>query len=189
MCIKFAWSNNSSTRNYWKISNNRPSKWRIINHQTAEVLLAPLFPVHVVPGPLLPLLVTAGPVVLPGHAPEAAGAAALLLHEAGVQIGLVIRAADWLQRGRAHPATPAPLEHRQTLGQRHLGRERSDSDGSAPYMAMGQVFMTRGRDWQQLVQGAVPQWDEDFIISQGLWSLVLLLHFPTPCLLQLRCNC
>ena len=63
--------------------------------------------------------------MLPGHAPEAAGAAALLLHEARVQIGLVIRAADWLQRGRAHPATPAPLEHRQTLGQRHLGRERS----------------------------------------------------------------
>ena len=151
--------------------------------------------------------------MLPGHAPEAAGAAALLLHEAGVQIGLVIRAANWLQRGRAHPTTPAPLENRQTLGQRHLGRERSgqcqedecchpacqkctaqcqvrirsESDGSPPYM--GQVFMTRGGDWQQLVQAAVPQWDEDFIISQGLWSLVLLLHFPTPCLLQLRCNC
>ena len=50
----------------------------------------PLLPVHVVPGSLLPLLVTTGPVVLPGHAPEAAGAAALLLHEAGVEIGLVI---------------------------------------------------------------------------------------------------
>ena len=29
------------------------------------------------------------------------------------------------------------------------------------------------------MQSAVPQWGEDFIISQGLWSLALLLHFPT----------
>ena len=62
----------------------------------------------------------AGSVVLPRHAPEAAGAAALLLHEAGVEIGLVIRAADRLQRGRADPATPTPLEHRETRGERDL---------------------------------------------------------------------
>ena len=52
--------------------------------------MRPLFLIHVVPGPLLPLLVAAGPVVFPGHAPEAPGAAALLLHEAGVEIRLVI---------------------------------------------------------------------------------------------------
>lgn len=99
----------------------------MINHQTSEWsdALHPLFPVHVVPRPLLPLLVSAGPVVFPGHAPQAAGAAALLLHEAGVEIRLVIRAADWLQRGRAHPATPTPLEHRETLGQRDLGTGRN----------------------------------------------------------------
>ena len=63
----------------------------MINHQTSEwSALHPLFPVHVVPRPLLPLLVAAGPVVFPGHAPEAPGAAALLLHEAGVEISLVI---------------------------------------------------------------------------------------------------
>ena len=62
----------------------------MINHQKIVCPGLILFSVHVVPGPLLPLLVAAGPVVLPGHAPEAAGAATLLLHEAGVEIGLVI---------------------------------------------------------------------------------------------------
>ena len=63
----------------------------MINHQKIVCPGLILFSVHVVPGPFLPLLVAAGPVVLPGDAvPEAAGAAALLLHEAGVEIGLVV---------------------------------------------------------------------------------------------------
>ena len=52
--------------------------------------------VDVVPR-LLPPLLAAGSVVLLGDAAQAPGPAVLLLHEAGVQVGLVVRPADWLQ--------------------------------------------------------------------------------------------
>ena len=69
---------------------------------------------------LLPPLLAAGPVVLLGDAAQAPGPAVLLLHEAGVQVGLGVRPADWLQRGRADPATAAPLEDGETAGEGNL---------------------------------------------------------------------
>ena len=55
-----------------------------------------------------------------GDAAQAPGPAVLLLHEAGVQVGLGVRPADWLQGGRADTATAAPLEDGETSGEGNL---------------------------------------------------------------------
>ena len=60
--------------------------------------------IDVVPG-LFPPLLPAGSEVFLGDAPEAPGPAVLLLHEAGVEIRLVVRAADGFERRRTDSAT------------------------------------------------------------------------------------
>ena len=72
---------------------------------------------------LLPPLLAAGSVVLLGDAAQAPGPAVLLLHEAGVQVGFVVRPTDWLQRGRADPATASPLEDGEAARQWNLRGE------------------------------------------------------------------
>ena len=78
--------------------------------------------VDVVPG-FFPPLLTARSVVLFGDAAQAPGPAVLLLHEAGVQVGLVVRPADWLQWGRTDSATASPLEHKEAAGERDLWQQ------------------------------------------------------------------
>ena len=58
-----------------------------------------------------------------GDAPEAPGPAVLLLHEAGVEIRLVVRAADWFERRRTDSATARPLEDGETTRKRNLAEE------------------------------------------------------------------
>ena len=78
--------------------------------------------VDVVPR-LLPPLLAAGSVVFLGDAAQTPGPAVLLLHEAGVQVGFVVRPTDWLQRGRTDSATASPLEHREAAGERDLWQQ------------------------------------------------------------------
>ena len=87
-----------------------------------EIYPAALLFIDVVPR-FLPPLLAAGSVVLLGDAAQAPGPAVLLLHEAGVQVGFVVRPTDWLQRGRADSATASPLEDGEAARQWNLRGE------------------------------------------------------------------
>ena len=78
--------------------------------------------VDVVPG-FFPPLLTARSVVLFGDAAQAPGPAVLLFHEAGVEIRLVVRPADGLQRGRTDSPAARPLENGQTAREGNLQEE------------------------------------------------------------------
>ena len=61
--------------------------------------------------------------MLLGDAAQAPGPAVLLFHEAGVEIRLVVRPADGLQRGRTYSSAARPLEYGQTTREGNLQEE------------------------------------------------------------------
>ena len=72
---------------------------------------------------MLPFLLPARSVVLLGDPTQAPGATILLLHEARVEVRLVVAAAHGLQTRGTDTPTPAPLEDRQAPRHGDLARK------------------------------------------------------------------